>query len=82
MNRIKIDKLITDSYFTSEKVRVATEYTIEMLHKLGMEIVVEGVDSEEKYLAFKKLNAEYIQGYYFSKPLPRDRVLNFIQEWL
>ncbi|MBO4680224.1 MAG: EAL domain-containing protein [Lachnospiraceae bacterium] len=79
---IKIDKLITDSYFTSEKVRVATEYTIEMLHKLGMEIVVEGVDSEEKYLAFKKLNAEYIQGYYFSKPLPKDRVLNFIQEWL
>ena len=79
---IKIDKLITDNYFVSEKVRIATEYTIEMLHKLGMEIVVEGVDSEEKYLAFKKLNAEYIQGYYFSKPLPRDRVLNFIQEWL
>lgn len=79
---IKIDKLITDNYFVSEKVRIATEYTIEMLHKLGMEIVVEGVDSEEKYLAFKKLNAEYIQGYYFSKPLPKDRVLNFIQEWL
>jgi len=79
---IKIDKLITDSYFTSEKVRIATEYTIEMLHKLGMEIVVEGVDSEEKYLAFKRLKAEYIQGYYFSKPLPKDRVLNFIQEWL
>ena len=79
---IKIDKLITDSYFLSEKVRIATEYTIEMLHKLGMEIVVEGVDSEEKYLAFKKLNAEYIQGFYFSKPLPKDRVLNFIQEWL
>ena len=79
---IKIDKLITDNYFVSEKVRIATEYTIEMLHKLGMEIVVEGVDSEEKYLAFKKLNAEFIQGYYFSKPLPKDRVLNFIQEWL
>ena len=79
---IKIDKLITDNYFVSEKVRIATEYTIEMLHKLGMEIVVEGVDSEEKYLAFKKLNAEFIQGFYFSKPLPKDRVLNFIQEWL
>lgn len=79
---IKIDKFITDSYFSSEKVRVATDYTIEMLHKLGMEIVVEGVDSEEKYAAFKRLDVEYIQGFYFSRPLPKDKVLNYIQEWL
>ncbi len=79
---IKIDKLITDSYLTSSKVKTATEYTIEMLHKLGMEIVVEGVDTEEKYLAFKKLGVEYIQGFYFSKPIPKDKVLNYIQEWL
>ncbi len=79
---IKIDKLITDSFFTSEKVRIAAEYTIEMAHKLGLEVVVEGVDSEEKFLAFKNLNVEFIQGFYFSRPLPKDQVLNFIQEWL
>lgn len=79
---IKIDKLITDSFFTSEKVRIAAEYTIEMAHKLGLEVVVEGVDSEEKFLAFKNLNVEFIQGFYFSRPLPREQVLKFIQEWL
>lgn len=79
---IKIDKLMVDEYFTSEKTRIATDYTIEMLHKLGMELVVEGVENEEQYMAFKKLGVEYIQGYYFSKPLPKERVLNYIQEWL
>lgn len=82
LKRIKLDKLLVDSYFSSEKVKVATEYTIEMLHKLGMQIIVEGIENEEQYLAFKKLGVEYIQGFYFSKPLPKDRVLSYIQEWL
>jgi len=79
---IKLDKTLVDSYFTSERVRIATEYTIEMIHKLGLSIVVEGVETEEQYLVFKGLGVEYIQGYYFSKPLPRNQVLNYIQEWL
>ncbi len=82
LKMIKIDKVLTDTYFTSDKVKTATEYTIEMIHKLGMKVVVEGVETEEEYLAFKKLGVEFIQGYYFSKPLPKDRVLNYIQEWL
>lgn len=79
---VKIDKLLVDNYFLSDKVKTATEYTIEMIHKLGMEIIVEGIETEEKYLAFKKLGVEYVQGFYFSKPLPKDQVLNYIQEWL
>lgn len=82
LKMIKLDKLLVDSYFSSEKVKIATEYTIEMLHKLGMEIIVEGIETEEQYLAFKKLGVEFVQGYYFSKPLPKDKVLTYIQEWL
>lgn len=82
LNIIKLDKQLVDEYFVSQKVKIATEYTIEMLHKLGMEIVVEGIETEEQYLAFKNLGVEFIQGYYFSKPLPKNQVLNYIQEWL
>lgn len=79
---IKIDKLLVDYYFVSDKVRIATEMTIDMIHKLGMGVVIEGVETEEQYLAFKKLGVEYIQGFYFSKPLPKEKVLNYVQEWL
>ncbi len=79
---IKIDKLLADAYFTSEKVRIATESTIDMIHKLGLKIVVEGIETQEQYLAFKALEVEYIQGFYFSKPLPKDKLIKFIQEWL
>lgn len=79
---IKIDKSLTKAYFESEKVKIATESAIDMIHKLGMKIVVEGVENEKVYTVFKNLGVEYIQGFYFSKPLPKDKVLNFIQEWL
>lgn len=79
---IKIDKSLVASFFDSEKVKIATETMIDMIHRLGMKIVVEGVETEEVYKVFKDLGVEYIQGYYFSKPLPKEKVLNFIQEWL
>lgn len=79
---IKLDKMLVDAYFSSEKVRIATEATISMLHQIGMQVVVEGVETEEQYLAFKRLSVEYIQGFYFSKPLPKDKLLKYIQEWL
>jgi len=79
---IKLDRSLVCSFAESEKVRIATETTIEMIHKLGMKIVVEGVETEEMYRTFSNLGVEYIQGYYFSKPLPKEQVLNYIQEWL
>ncbi|MCQ2519738.1 MAG: GGDEF domain-containing phosphodiesterase [Lachnospiraceae bacterium] len=79
---IKIDRSLTIAYDTSNKAKVAIEYSVEMIHKLGMEIVVEGIETEEQYMNLKKLGVEFIQGFYFSKPLPQDRVLGFLQEWL
>lgn len=79
---IKIDKSLVNSFFDSDKVRIATESTIRMIRSLGMKIVVEGVETEEVYTVFKNMGVDYIQGFYFSKPLPKEQVLNFIQEWL
>ncbi len=79
---LKIDRLLTSGYLENEKVRIATVAAIEMAHKLDMKVVVEGVETEEQFLEFKKLNVEYIQGFYFSKPLPQGEVIEFIQRWL
>ena len=79
---IKIDRELTIAYEKSAKARVAIEHTIEMAHTIGMYVLVEGIETEEQYIAFKKLGVEYIQGYYFSRPLPADRVLSYCQEWL
>ena len=44
-----------------------------------MEIVVEGVETEEALQQFEEMDCDFIQGYYFSKPLPQQEFVEFIK---
>jgi EAL domain-containing protein (putative c-di-GMP-specific phosphodiesterase class I) len=43
---------------------------IAMAHNLGMQVVAEGVETQEQYARLRALGCEYVQGYLFSKPVP------------
>lgn len=76
---IKLDKSMVQAYCEAEKVRVAMEFTILMIKKLGIQVVAEGVETEEQLEEMKKLNIDFIQGYYFSRPLEKsdfDKIIN------
>jgi sensor c-di-GMP phosphodiesterase-like protein len=49
-----------------------------MIKGMEMEIVSEGIETKEQYNAMKELGIEYIQGYYFSKPLPEREFVEFM----
>lgn len=76
---IKLDKRLADKVNDS-KMNILLKNTIRMLKEIGMEIVVEGVETKETLLAFTELECDYIQGYYFSKPLPEMDFVDFIRK--
>lgn len=76
---VKIDKSITDE-ITNEKVSVVFNNLTQMMKSLNLEIVVEGVETKEVYEYFKKAGCDYIQGFYFSKPLPKNEYIQFLQK--
>ena len=51
-----------------------------MIKEIGLKIVAEGVETKEQLDAMKELGVDYIQGYYFSKPLPRKEFLKFLEK--
>jgi EAL domain-containing protein (putative c-di-GMP-specific phosphodiesterase class I) len=51
-----------------------------MAHDMGLRCVSEGVETEEQFLAMKKLGLDYIQGYYFSRPLPGDEFIKLVDK--
>ena len=53
---------------------------ITMILKLGKKIVVEGVETKEQLDYLEKMGVTYIQGYYFSKPLPAADYLKFLED--
>ncbi|MCR4694508.1 MAG: EAL domain-containing protein [Pseudobutyrivibrio sp.] len=79
INIIKLGKHLTSEYFDSTKARLVVETVVEMAHSMGLKIVAEGIETYDEVEAMKALGIDYIQGYYFSKPLPEHEFLKFLQ---
>lgn len=74
---VKLDK----TFATEEdnpKMWIVLQNTIKMLKDMQMYIVVEGIETRRLLEKFTELQCEYIQGYYFSKPIPKDEFVHFI----
>lgn len=76
---IKIDKTVLDE-ITTENGRTILESTMRMMQKTGKQLVVEGAETEEVVEALKEMGCDYIQGFYFSKPLPTGEFIRFIED--
>lgn len=74
---VKLDKSFTNLKENS-KFLIVLENTIHMIKDMHMKIVVEGVETENMVKMFSGLECEYIQGYYYSKPLPQKDFVEFI----
>lgn len=66
---MKFDREIFQKAVEGSRARIVVENTIKMAHNLGIKVVVEGVEKESDVNLCKEMNVDYIQGYYFSKPI-------------
>ena len=76
---VKIDKSILWAAEKNEFGRIVLENSINMIRKMDRKIVVEGVETKEQIEMLKKLKVEYLQGYYFSKPVPKDELIEILK---
>lgn len=79
VNIVKFDREMSQAFFQDEKAKYVMNAAMQMIHGMKLKIVSEGIETEDQYLAMEELNIDYIQGYYFSKPLPEAAFLAFLQ---
>lgn len=77
---IKFDRSFTDIN-SSPKMEIILKNTIKMVKDMNMKIVVEGIETEQLVRHFSDLECEYIQGFYYSKPLPKSEFIKFISDF-
>ncbi len=79
LSLVKIDKSIVDIVETPTGKTIIRN-TISMMHDVGFKIVCEGVETESQYRLLEKMDCDYIQGFYFAKPMNKKDFISFLQE--
>ncbi|MFZ5967171.1 MAG: putative bifunctional diguanylate cyclase/phosphodiesterase [Bacillota bacterium] len=72
LDEIKFDRTFTNSLPFDEKNKIILANFTKMAKKLGIHIVIEGVETKEQYECIKSLGCDGYQGYYYSRPVPYD----------
>ncbi len=69
---VKLDKSLLTGFPENPDSEVMVRTLIELFHGMGNKVVAEGVEERAQAELLDKMGVDYIQGYYFSRPLSRD----------
>ena len=70
---------MTQAYFQNRKAKSVMNAAKEMIHDIGLKIVSEGVETKEQAEVLSS-SIDFLQGYYFAKPMPENVFLAFIKK--
>lgn len=77
--KIKIDKSFVIDMGGNENDEVIVRSTIDLAHNLGLCAVAEGVESQAAWDKLREMGCDSAQGYFMSKPLPPEKLMEWIQ---
>ena len=72
---LKLDISLVSNYLENPYTKALIDTIIEFAGRFDIDIVGEGIETEELYRALKEAGLTYGQGYYFSKPLPLEEAI-------
>ena len=75
---IKLDKSLADD-IANVRTRAVLMSTMQMITAIGAESVIEGVETKETAEWFIANRCDYIQGYYYARPMPENEFVDFIR---
>ncbi len=68
---VKTDRIFVKNILSNNFDLVFIKFITELCHEINLKICIEGVEQKEEYELVNNFGVDYIQGYYFGKPVPR-----------
>ena len=75
---MKIDMSFVRQIETNTKTRSIIRFIIEMAHTMDIKIIAEGAETKEQVEFLRDNGCDYIQGYYFYKPMPEEEFVKLL----
>ena len=85
LSRLPVSKLKIDRSFVMDMLQngnneVIVRSTIDLAHNLGFQVIAEGVETIEILNLLKQLSCDCAQGYFFTPPLPAEKLESWLQD--
>ena len=80
VDTLKIDQSFIRGLPASAEDGQITRTIISMAHNLGLGVIAEGVETIEQLEFLQQVECEEVQGFYFSKPLPEVKLLEYVEQ--
>ena len=78
---LKIDQSFVRGMLTDLSDFSIVKSVIGLAHAFSLEVIAEGVESDEHAVALLKLGCDYGQGYGFARPMPAEAVMDWLERW-
>jgi EAL domain-containing protein (putative c-di-GMP-specific phosphodiesterase class I) len=78
LDKVKIDRGFTMKIETESASRLIVRTMINLCEDLGLDCVVEGIETLQQKDILRRGNCRYMQGYLFARPMSADQVPGFI----
>jgi EAL domain-containing protein (putative c-di-GMP-specific phosphodiesterase class I) len=79
IDTIKIDQAFVRDVIGEESAAAIVAYIINLAHMLRLEVIAEGVETEEQYEFLKSHGCDRVQGFLLSVPMPADKTVEYLR---
>ncbi len=76
---VKIDRQFITDMIVDTRYEDMVRFIIDISHCYGLQVIAEGVETQEQLEKLRSMNCDIIQGYHYAKPMPFDALIEFGQ---
>lgn len=80
-SELKVDRAFVCGAGQDPITRAILESSVQLGHTLGLNLVAEGVETQEDWDLVAKLGCDEVQGFFIAKPMPADKLLDWKKDW-
>ena len=78
---IKVDRGLMKNALSNDYENLLLKHMIDMAHSVGVNMCIEGIETEEELHKVLEMGSDFIQGFYYSKPLPFNEITDYLKNF-
>ena len=81
VDTLKIDRFFLDEIMSTDRGKIIVEASVRMAKQLGLNVIAEGVETQEQLDFLASIDCDIVQGYYYSRPVPVEEFEAFMERY-